>query len=383
VVNVRTDTLEVNVKVPLTPAKKAAGDLRIPDDVMKALDTYRKQGEEAEQDVPTRWQFHGETLYCKPHGGGHGWRWILQCPDLSLHLGLGNLNENIAYLRFSSLLLHEHDEGEVLNLAYRFLKDLLGNENFQLQTREVHRCVDVAGWSLTQADEERFVSRGAFHGRPEEEVLMLPDVHGRGRLRRQFDFSKTAPHSCCIYDKTREVKISGKEWLYAIWQQHGWDGHSKVIRVEFRYDRECLREMGIEDPYDMLGEFDRMWAYSTQQWLRHTLPDKDTNQSRWPTSAVWDLIQHVPMHDMNAEPIVRQKKIEGDARRAMAGFVGYGVSWAVRSGLPLRVVDTTGGGFLEWAYNAMQPYLEDKKEATFTDLMRERAQRLGIHLTED
>ena len=37
----------------------------------------------------------------------------------------------------------------------------------------------------------------------------------------------------------------------------------------------------------MLDQVGGMWAYSTQQWMRHVIPTKDTNQSRWEESDVW------------------------------------------------------------------------------------------------
>ena len=101
---------------------------------------------------------------------------------------------------------------------------------------------------------------------------MYPEIERRGRRVKAFYFSKTAPHSCCIYDKAREVKVHHKEWFYEVWKKNGWDGESPVVRIEFRYERECLHEMGIEDPYQLIDELDNIWAYSSQKWLRHTVP---------------------------------------------------------------------------------------------------------------
>lgn len=84
-----------------------------------------------------------------------------------------------------------------------------------------------------------------------------------------------------------------------------------------------------------------------------------------------------------AMPIVRQKKIEADARRTLAGFVGFGVSLAVRSGLSLQTADETGEGFMTWAQGKVETYLSEAKAATFTELMQDRALRLGIPLRKD
>jgi hypothetical protein len=297
-----------------------------------------------------------------------------------MNVSKGKLNDCVFVLRFSSHFLHATEAGDVLVLAWKLAQRLLGNDDFRFQTREVHRCIDLVGWSPTKDDEERFVTRGSLVRAPEEELVRLPDVRSKGRKFKEFAFSRAGHHACVIYDKTREVKVSGKQWIYDIWKANGWDGESQVIRIEFRYDRTCLREMGIEDPYDMLDQLESMWAYSTQNWIRHTIPGNDSNQSRWDTSDLWQVVQAAGNLHMDAEPAVRITELEHDAKRAMAGFVGFAVGWAARARVPLHDIQEDGGGFLAWAYDPMQKYLAEKKTATFGDLLRLKARKLGIRV---
>jgi len=37
--------------------------------------------------------------------------------------------------------------------------------------------------------------------------------------------------------------------MQEVWTQNGWDGKTRVVRVEFRYRREALRELGVEEAY--------------------------------------------------------------------------------------------------------------------------------------
>jgi hypothetical protein len=229
-------------------------------------------------------------------------------------------------------------------------------------------------------------------------VSVHPEVEQRGRRMKGFYFSKTAPHSCLIYNKSSEVKVHHKEWFYEVWKQNGWDGDMPVTRIEFRYERECLREMGIDDPYELLDQLDSLWAYSTQQWLRHTIPSADTNQSRWEVSAVWQVIQQASLFVTEAVPAVRAKKVELESEHTLAGFVGYGTSLAARMvvleqmaqeaaqrgfvldvapGLPQQAVQEDGGGFLAWAFDQMQTYLDERKRATFGQVMRQKLAWLG------
>lgn len=391
VVNHHIDTWLLNVK----------GEL--PEATAQRLDQLQEAAKEVEQDVQSDWQFRGHALFLKPHGA-RNWRWILACGDGYLHLdlGKGRLNGIIAKVRLSSFLLHEMGAGEALTAVYGFLASMLG-EGFTLQVSEVHICADIAGWELSLEDAGRFVSQGRAKaarladgagGADEGQIVRL-----MGRRCSEYKFSQGAPHSCDIYDKTLEVTVRGKQWFYEVWKANGWDGENKVTRVEFRYKRECLHEMGIECPYEMLDRLGEMWAYSTQKWLRHTVPDGDSNQSRWATSPVWEVVQGASGTD-EAVPLVRRKKVELDTARSQAGFVGYATSWAIRAvwlheaahetaqggpmvsgneepqGLPWDEVQEDGGGFLAWAYERMQAYLKERKEATFADVMHAKGQKI-------
>ena len=376
---------------------------KLPDNgIAEYFDKMQHEAREAEEDVATEWTFDGQTMYIKPHGAGRQWRWLIYCGQHYLHvdIGKGKFNGIMAKVRCSSQLLHEQGPDGALSKVYAFLTKLF-DDSFWLQVGELHLCCDIAGWDLTIDDAQAFVTRGRSKkmrlGEDEApgEDEVLPEVTFTGRRVTQFDFSKTAPHSCCIYDKTKEVQVHHKEWFHEIWQQNGWDGVERVVRVEFRYERECLHEMGIEDAYDSLDKVMSLWAYSTQKWLRHTLPDGDLNQSRWATSDVWGTVQN-PGGINEAVPAVREKKVELDAERAKAGFVGYATSWALREvfryehqdrttddgpiGLPLHAVDDDGGGFLAWAFDPVRAYLTERKESTFVRQIQHKAQKLGLAL---
>jgi hypothetical protein len=386
VVNRWVDTLILNVKGIL------------PNDLNVRLQHEQNRAKEAEDDVLTPWQFQGCPLAIKPHGSGHGWRWLLYSDDIHLALGKGTLNQTVCRLTFRSVYLHSRDLGEALSQVYGFLVSFLGYEP-ELQVSEVHQCADIAGWVLTAGDAGCFVSRGALDRLPEEELERFnPEVQQRGQRMKAFYFSKSAPHSCAIYDKTAEVKVHHKQWFYEVWKQHGWDGETPVTRVEFRYERECLREMGVENPFDLLDQLDSLWAYSSQQWLRHTIPSGDTNQSRWDVSEVWQVVQQATLFLTEVVPAVRAKKVELDSQHTLAGFVGYGTSLAARvvllealvsqaeergflldvgPGLPQQAVEEDGGGFLAWAFEQMQTYLDERKRATFGQVMRRKLAWLG------
>jgi len=68
---------------------------------------------------------------------------------------------------------------------------------------------------------------------------VLDQVHVlmSGRCCTGYEFSTSAAHSCCIYDKTKGITVSRKDWMRAVWKRNGWDDSGRVTRVEFRYKR--------------------------------------------------------------------------------------------------------------------------------------------------
>src|SRR5579885_3833037 len=157
VVNRWIDTLILNVKG------------QMPKELANQLQQYQDQAREQEAGIRTPWEFQGCALAIKPHGSGHGWRWLLYSDDLHLAIGKGTLNQTVCRLTFRSVYLHSRDLGDARSQVFAFLAGFLGYEPV-LQVSEVHQCVDIAGWVLTAADAGRFVSRGGLPQLQEEEV---------------------------------------------------------------------------------------------------------------------------------------------------------------------------------------------------------------------
>ena len=141
----------------------------------------QNQAREAEDDVLTPWQFQGCPLAIKPHGSGHGWRWLLYSDDLHLALGKGTLNQTVCRLTFRSVYLHSRDLGEALSQVYGFLVGFLGYEP-ELQVSEV---ISALIW---RAGCSRRRMRAALSRGGRSRICLLkkmehfnPEVHRRGR----------------------------------------------------------------------------------------------------------------------------------------------------------------------------------------------------------
>jgi hypothetical protein len=357
------------------------------------LDRLKEASQELEEDLATPWLFAGETLFIRAHGSGRQWRWILHCPSLHLDVGRGRLNHIIGKARLASALLWERGPDGALADLFEFLAGFYG-EGFDLQVSEAHLCADIAGWEPSLDDAPAFITRShrrktrlaSERGDTDDEpgegvgtegmfVGATPEINLHGRRCTGFEFSRGAVHSCCVYDKTKELAISRKDWMRAVWERNGWDGASRVVRVEFRYKRECVKELGIECPYDMLDQLAGMWAYSTMLWLRHTTPTEDTNRGRWPASPFWQAVQAADFLGDPA-PLVRERRRVGDLRLICQMIAGCSTTAAAFIAGELPPGDD-GTHFLIWFATWLERYLAEKR-LTFNAIRDDKRLRLGV-----
>jgi hypothetical protein len=361
------DTLILNVKLRQD----------FPLELAQQLDLLKDASHDAEEDLITAFTFAGERLFIKPHGAGKQWRWILHSPSLHLDVGLGLHTQIVAKARLSAAFLWATEIGDVLTQVYAFLTGMLGSEPF-LQVSEAHLCVDVSGWELAVGDAAAFVTRVHRRGlrlEDEDETPPALQINHNGRRCGTLDFSKGAAHSCCIYDKTKEITVSRKDWMQEVWKSKGWDGEARVTRVEFRYKREYLREMGVEEAYAFLNQLPSLWAYSTKQWLRHTVPSTDRNKARWPTSPLWEAVQQATFYGDGA-PAVRERKTAGNLLLICQMLAGCSTtaSALLTNALPLQ---DDGTHFLIWFMYWLEAYLE-QKGVSYEDITEAKRLKLGV-----
>jgi hypothetical protein len=347
------DTLIVNIY----PTDEQ-GDIinkRLHEVLEQELTDYKEQAQEADEEIPTRWVFEGETLFMKDKGGSH-FKWILSSHQFSLAVSRGIKVGLWGQVRFSSEYLWKWNANPARGISdvLLFLTRIFGDD-IAFQPSEVHIAVDVTGWDIGSCQvKEHFIYRATQTTAIPETLDAASAIAGPEEVIERWKhitglpFGKhTSAVSCLIYDKTHEIKYHSREkgWFRDLWTAQknadgspAWDGESSVWRIEFRFKRPALHEFDLEDVYQVLERIPELWAYAAGHvdgsdglpdgWLRYVVPaSADTNRSRWPVHPCWQVIQGAILApapaSLDLQPLQRQCKHKENMRRALAAVAGY------------------------------------------------------------
>lgn len=402
IVNAGVDTLVMNAFHTDEHGKPIKRDL---DGLLqKQLDVWKQEAQQAHDDVPTSLTFNDAVLHMCPNGAGRGqWPWMMKTQDITLYVSGGHWN-SIASVRFGSQYLWSRQCLLDAIISGQIFLDALFQDELYLQVSSVDLCADVVGWDDVEHLDRRehFVSRSRKRGIYEEsgwdEGVGARD-YALGLKRTGFDFSRDGKSSsglsCRIYDKTREIKKSGKGWCCDLWNVRGWsEEDGPVWRTEFVYKREALHELmqeggfwGIEDVYDLVDRLPVMWAYAAGQveggpdglpdgWLRCVVPSSDKNRSRWPTHPVWQVIQGAFTQEMEVPPqfgkIVRKRWEEHNVSKGVEAVMGYLTSLAAWVGGDLSSDGVDLSVVLHWLNEVGAEYLERVERDFSAEVQRKR-----------
>src|SRR5262249_38311532 len=113
------------------------------EELQEELEALKKQAQEADEEVPTRWIFEDQTLFMQDKGGSQ-FKWILKNDKITLCIGRGKKTGIIGQLRLNSEYLWDCDGdlGLALTKAYLFLCSLYG-EHILLDQSTLDLAVDV------------------------------------------------------------------------------------------------------------------------------------------------------------------------------------------------------------------------------------------------
>jgi len=167
------------------------------------------------------------------------------------------------------------------------------------------------------------------------------------------------------YDKTRESDKEGADWWPELWGERS-DPDQRVLRVEFEFTRDALREFGVDTPEDAFDNIGPLWAYATGNWLTLRVSTDDDRRSRWPFDPRWETIQRASLAggSLPAERI-RAGQQAGDIHRMLPQPYG----WLTGAGAVLGTDD------LGATFAALSPYIAHFEARTGKQFAHEASEK--------
>jgi hypothetical protein len=226
-------------------------------------------------------------------------------------------------------------------------------------------------------------------------------LHLRGQRVHGIRFAPGGALSAVWYDKALEGRRRSKPWMRAIHQAGGWEPGMVLTRVEVRFRRDVLRELGMQwasppaprwfdDPWVALDHLQDLWAFfaglppaadqapdvNRRGWVVLTCPlDGDSNRSRWPVDPLWRVIQGAHFGDTAPLPLARMKQVAPDLDQIDAEIRGLLKTRAMLRGVYLHGAVTLTDEVVDFDQRMEQ---WDKDRGTdFYEEVRERARMAG------
>jgi hypothetical protein len=160
------------------------------------------------------------------------------------------------YIQVKSQFIWSAGLQEVYEQILRIVNDIYDDVPEREQVSRVDLFADIA-WSkqFEPEDIKNLITRARSKFTHYEGQRISGFTIGKGKVTAR------------IYDKTLEIRKSGKDWLYDLWGIEKDNQNHRVWRVEFQLRREALKEFGIETFDDLLTASQALWNYCTSKWL--------------------------------------------------------------------------------------------------------------------
>lgn len=194
-------------------------------------------------------------------------------------------------------------------------------------------------------------------------ISPVDDVNYSGREFTGYTIGRGKTILCRIYNKTKEIVKSGKEWFKDIWQKNSWTEEKPVWRVEFQLRRKVLKEFSFDSVEDTFLELDPLWKYLTCEWLEIRKPKKNEKVTNWILTKKWQVVQSAI--EYNAPALIRLKIKKGNIEKIKAQAGGLLIS--------MDAAEDDGG--IDATLDSLKEYVIEKlkrKKKKFEDEVQKR-----------
>jgi len=198
--------------------------------------------------------------------------------SISAHRSKNKENYPVA-VRLKSLFLWQNGYLQAYEDSINILKDIFKGEFISEKISRADLCCHTDSLSLNLDDVNSF--RGSFK---KNEIFMT------NRKLSGLTFGTFTEKNVMlrIYNKSLEIKSSGKSWFNDIWNNQGMD-IEKVWNVEFQIGRSFFKEHNIETVADFALKSRSIWEKLTTDYCCY-INDDNENVSRCSIKSEWKTI---------------------------------------------------------------------------------------------
>lgn len=287
--------------------------------------------------------------------------YILHNENLSISISQARSKSKNNYpvaIRIKSIMLWQYGYIEAYTKTMEIIQNIFKGIIIDEKISRADLCCHIDNLNITASDFNNF--RGNFK---KNELFFT------NRKLTGITFGTFTEKNCMlrIYDKSLEIKTSGKTWFNLIWTGHDMDIEN-VWNVEFQVGRTFFKEHNIETIQDFILKARAIWEKLTTEYCCLIIPD-DSNISRCSTNPIWLELQQSYNTFIKTELIKREKQMRCRADELLPLLTGVLLSYGACN-FNLSIDDT-----LEDFKNALKVYLAEKKDnADINKLLFDRMQ---------
>ncbi len=281
----------------------------VTDGLFNVLETLQQDAKSLEH--PVEIELGGERLLLHDRGAGMYAYW-LEGDGFVLKMSPKEKIPTL-YVEPHAHLLYELGHENAFQRIQQMV-DQLG----KLETANISRldlCVDFQGFEPTMERLDDFVCRSRFS-----------DVRSEGKKAYCFYFGK-GNIIVRIYNKNKEIKASGKDWMIPVWQQNPlYQENKDVWRFEVQLRRKPLKEFDCYTVEDTFARLLGVFQYTITKWL--TLREPTAGRiERSPVDSNWLALGEATFPGISCERVPAAKKqaeIRNILPRAAGDLTSYG-----------------------------------------------------------
>ncbi len=308
----------------------------------------------------TPFRLGNNVFMISPNGAG-AYRYVITNADVRVKLDTAAPAAPSTYARLSSECLWTNGLAaaiqSVQDLALGLMEDSRADE---VLVSRADLAVDFQGYVPVAEELYAFTTRARKRA-----------CYHDGRAFTGFSFGKGSI-LCRMYDKTREIESSKKDWMKAVWRQSPeFNADVPVWRVEFQFRREALKKngAGLLEPFTQ--RINSLWSYGSKQWIVLRVPDSSERPERWKVRPAWTRLSGVKFTETST-PLIRYQAGEADMKRLLSAL--HGVLTGAGAVLDVTALDD----LLDRVRPAYESYLHRKGVTFEEEVERKRCRHATI-----